>query len=150
MLFFFFLAMPVIKAMKFRNPMMVGFALLAVSQIILITLPVKSYALLLLSTLIEACAYATVSTQIDRMIVVTVDAQERARIMSLLYLAVLAISTPFGWIAGRLSAINRDLPFLMNICLYLIGVVMVFLAARQHSKEEQEEAASAEITEAFV
>jgi MFS family permease len=140
MLIFFFLAMPVIKAMKFRNPMMVGFALLAVSQVILITLPVKSYILLLLSALIEACSYAAVSTQIDRMIVVTVDAQERARIMALLYLAVLVISTPFGWIAGRLSEMNRDLPFLMNICLYLIGVGMVFLAARQHSKEEQEQA----------
>lgn len=136
MLVFFFLAMPAIKAMKFRNPMMVGFVLLAVSQIILITMPERSYALLLLSTLIEACSYATVSTQIDRMVVVTVDAQERARIMALLYLVVLGISTPFGWIAGRLSEINRNLPFLMNIGLYTIGVVMVFLAARQHTREE--------------
>lgn len=145
MLFFFFLAMPAIKAMKFRNPMMAGFALLAVSQTILITLPVKNYGLLLVSTLIEACAYATVSTQIDRMLVVTVDARERARIMGLLYLVVLAISTPFGWIAGRLSEINRDLPFLMNICLYGAGVVMVFLAARQNSRDEaaHEEAAEA-------
>jgi MFS family permease len=152
MLIFFFAAMPVIKEMKFRNPMMVGFALLAVSQIILITLPVKSYALLLLSTLIEACSFAAVSTQIDRMFIVTVDAQERARIMGLLYLAVLAISTPFGWIAGRLSAINRDLPFLMNICLYLIGGVMVYLAARQHTKEDAaaEAAAATEAAEAVA
>jgi hypothetical protein len=78
------------------------------------------------------------------MIVVTVDAQERARIMALLYLVVLAISTPFGWIAGRLSEINRVLPFLINICLYGFGVVMVFLAARQHSREEAEVAAEAE------
>lgn len=146
MLIFFFMAMPVIKLMKFRNPMMVGFALLAVSQTILITLPEKSYALLLLSTLIEACSYATVSTQIDRMVVVTVDAQERARIMALLYLVVLAISTPFGWIAGRLSEINRGLPFMMNICLYLIGAIMVFFAARQHTREEAETAVSEEET----
>jgi hypothetical protein len=131
MLAFFFLAMPVIKEMRFRNPMMVGFGLLALSQIILITIPEKSYLLLLVSTLLEACSYATVSTQIDRMIVVTTDAQERARIMALLFLVVIVFTSPFGWIAGRLSEINRTLPFLLNIGLYVIGAALVFLAARQ-------------------
>jgi uncharacterized membrane protein YeaQ/YmgE (transglycosylase-associated protein family) len=68
------------------------------------------------------------------MIVVTVDAQERARIMALLFLIVIIISTPFGWIAGQLSEINRILPFVMNISLYLIGAVLVVLAARHTSR----------------
>jgi MFS family permease len=136
MMIFFFLAMPRIKEMKFRNPMIVGFALLALAQIILISIPEKNYALLLLSTFIEACSYATVSTQIDRMIVVTVDAQERARIMALLFLIVIVISTPFGWIAGELSEINRILPFVLNISLYCFGVILVMLAARHTAKEE--------------
>jgi MFS family permease len=135
MMIFFFLAMPRIKEMKFRNPMIIGFGLLALSQIILITLPEKSYLLLLVSTFIEACSYATVSTQIDRMIVVTVDPQERARIMALLLFIVIVITTPFGWIAGQLSEANRILPFTLDICLYLLGVVLVTLAARQASKE---------------
>jgi MFS family permease len=136
MLLFFFIAMPVIKEMKFRNPMMVGFLMLAASQLILILQPEKSYLLLLLSTLIEACAYATVSTQIDRLAVVTVDEQERARITALMAMVVLAVSTPFGWIGGRLSEINRTYPFMINLCLYAIGVVLVFLAARQHARDE--------------
>ena len=136
MMVFFFLVMPRIKEMKFRNPMLIGFTLLALAQVILITLPEKSYMLLLLSTFIEACSYATVSTQIDRMIVVTVDAQERARIMALLFLIVIIITTPFGWIAGQLSEINRILPFILNISLYFFGAVLVFLAARHTAKEE--------------
>jgi len=146
MMTFFFLAMPRIKEMKFRNPMIVGFGLLALSQLILINIPEKSYALLLISTFIEACSYATVSTQIDRMIVVTVDARERARIMGLLFLIVIAITTPFGWIAGQLSMINRILPFILNISLYITGVALVFLAARQASKEGkvEEESQTAE------
>jgi len=139
MLVFFFVVMPSIREMKFRNPMVVGFIALAVSQVILIVIPEKSYMLLLVSTLIEACSYATVSIQIDRMTVVNVDAQERARIMALLTLTVIAFTTPFGWIAGKLSEINRVLPFIVNISLYLIGAVMVLLAARQYNKEEQEE-----------
>jgi MFS family permease len=133
MLFFFFLAMPIIKQMRFRNPMIVGFASLALAQIILITIPERSYLLLLVSTFLEACAYATVSTQIDRMIVVTVNAQERARIMSLLFLVVIIFTTPFGWIAGQLSEISRVLPFVLNIGLYMAGAVLVYLAARSGS-----------------
>lgn len=146
MLFFFFLAMPVIKEMKFRNPMMIGFALLAVSQVILIAIPennsfmLLNYLMLLVSTLIEACSYATVSTQIDRMIVVTVEAQDRARIMALLFLIAIIITTPFGWIAGQLSEVNRIFPFIMNVCLYLTGSVLVFLAARHRSRQEENEA----------
>ncbi len=148
MMIFFFLAMPRIKEMKFRNPMVVGFGLLALAQIILINIPEKSYALLLLSTFIEACSYATVSTQIDRMIVVTVDAQERARIMALLFLIVIIITTPFGWIAGQLSMISRVLPFLLNISLYCTGAVLVLLAAR-HGAKESKAAQEAQASEAL-
>lgn len=143
MMFFFFLIMPAIKEMRFRNPMMIGFTALALSQVILITIPEKSYVLLLASTFLEACAYATVSTQIDRMIVVTINAQERARMMALLFLVVLIVASPFGWIAGRLSEVNRTLPFIMNIGLYLIGAVLVFLAARRGEGGKTDEEAKA-------
>jgi MFS family permease len=130
MLFFFFLAMPRIRELKFRNPMMIGFIGLALSQLILILIPEKNYILLLVSTIIEGCSYATASTQTDRMTAVTVDPQERARIMGMLYLASIIITTPFGWIAGLLSTLNRTLPFALDIALYLTGVVLVYFADR--------------------
>jgi len=136
MMIFFFLLMPRIKELHFRNPMAVGFAGLALSQIILVVIPEKSYFLLLISTLLEACSYATVSTQIDRMIVVTIDAQERARIMGLLLMVVIIFTAPFGWIAGKLSEINRVLPFILDLIFYVTGIALVFLAARQQSREK--------------
>ncbi len=134
MLVFFFVAMPAIREMHFRNPMLVGFLLLAIGQVIIIIIPERAYLPLLFSTLLEACSYAVVSTQMDRMIVVTVDPQERARIIALLFLVVIIFTTPFGWIAGELSEANRVLPFLLNISLYITGAVLVVLAAR-HSKQ---------------
>jgi hypothetical protein len=116
--------------------MMVGFATLAVSQLILINVPAGGYLLLLLSTVLEACAFATVSTQIDRMIVVTVNAQERARIMALLFLVVIIVTSPFGWIAGRLSEISRALPFALNFGLYAAGATLVWLAARKQDVQQ--------------
>lgn len=139
MLVFFFLAMPRIKELRFRNPMMIGFALLAASQMILILIPEKSYLLLLGSTLLEACSYATVSTQVDRMTVVTINPQERARIMSMLFLVVIAVTTPFGYIAGKLSEISRSLPFILDIGLYAAGILLVFLASRHPANQPESE-----------
>ncbi len=136
MLVFFFLVMPRIREMRFRNPMLVGFLLLAIGQVIVVSIPEKAYFLLLVSTFLEACSYATVSTQMDRMIVVTIEAKERARIMGLLFMVVIVFTTPFGWIAGELSEINRNLPFILNISLYSVGAVLTLLAARRAKKEE--------------
>jgi len=143
MLVFFFAAIPTIREMRFRNPMLVGFAGLALSAFILITIPERSYLLLFLSTVIEACSYATLGTQVDRMIVVTVDAKERARIMALLYVAVILFTSPFGWIAGTLSEINRNLPFILIIVLLAIGAVLVYLASRHSSSLPEPEPAEA-------
>lgn len=131
MLLFFFLVMPHIREMRFRNPMLVGFAGFAISQLLLITIPPQNYALLLLSTLIEACAIATLGTQVDRMAVVTVEAKERARIMAFVYVVAILFTTPFGWIAGSLSEINRNLPFILNLFLFAFGAALTFFSARQ-------------------
>ena len=42
----------------------------------------------------------------------------------------LLITTPFGWIAGQLSELNRILPFILNMVLMLLGSVLVVLAWR--------------------
>jgi MFS family permease len=136
MLIFFFLIMPRIREMQFRNPMLVGFFLLALAQVIVLSAPEKGFFFLLVSTFLEACSYATVSTQMDRMIVVTVEPQERARIMGLLFVVVIAFTTPFGWIAGQLSELNRILPFVLNITLYTVAAVLTVLAAR-HAKQNE-------------
>lgn len=137
MLLFFFLAMPRIRELRFRNPMLVGFVGYILSQLILITLPEQSYLLLLASTFLEACSAATLGTQVDRMIIVTVDATERARIMAILYVVVILFTTPFGWIAGNLSEINRNLPFMLNLGLFGLGFVLTILSARKAEKMPQ-------------
>ena len=130
MLVFFFVAMPAIREMHFKRPMLFGFAGYIVSLLILVNIPEKNYILLLVSTLLEACSYATVSPQVDRMVAVSIDPQERARIMAIIYMIVIIFTTPFGWIAGTLSQINRVLPFLVNMVFFAIGGLLAFLAAR--------------------
>ncbi len=130
MLVFFFVAMPAIREMHFKRPMLFGFAGYIISLLILVNIPEKNYFLLLVSTLLEACSYATVSPQVDRMVAVSIDPHERARILAIIYMIVVILTTPFGWIAGALSQINRVLPFLINMTFFAIGGLLAFLAAR--------------------
>jgi len=134
MLFFFFLVMPRISEMHFKKPMLSGFVLYIVSQSILISLPEQNYVLLLLSTVLEACGYAALNPMLDKMLVVTVDANERARIMAIIYVIVIILTTPFGFIAGELSSINRNLPFVLNISIFIIGGFLTWFASRSSEK----------------
>jgi MFS family permease len=130
MLAFFFVVVPRVRNLPFRNPMLVGFGGFLLSQVVLILVPEKSYLLLLVSTFLEACSMATINPQVDRMLVLTVDEHERARIMALIYVVVLLFTSPFGWIGGMLSEMNRMYPFILNIGLYVAGGILTFLAAR--------------------
>jgi MFS family permease len=133
---FFFFVMPRMSKMPFKWPLFVGFGAFVLRQVLLITAPEQGYAILVLSVFVEACAYAAVSPLIDKLIVLTIDPQERARIQSILYVGVILLTAPFGWIAGSLSSINKNLPFLLNIALLLIGAVLAWLAGRSAERQQ--------------
>jgi hypothetical protein len=50
--------------------------------------------------------------------------------MGLLFVLVILLTTPFGWIAGQLSAINRQLPFVLLVVLFVLGLVLTVVAGR--------------------
>jgi MFS family permease len=127
---FFFFVMPRMSKLFFQAPLVLGFLGFALSQVLLVTAPEQGYAILLLSVFVEACAYAAVSPLVDKMIVLTIDPHERARIQSILYVGVILCTAPFGWIAGTLSSINKNLPFLLNIALLLVGAGLAWNAGR--------------------
>ena len=131
---FFFFVMPRLNRLNPKLPMVFGFLGFLASQIALVSAPEQGYALLLLSVFLEACSFAAVSPLIDQMIVLTIDAQERARVQSLIYVGVILLTSPFGWIAGELSAIDKVLPFLLTIVLYSIGALLAYLAGQAAQK----------------
>ncbi len=130
MLLFYFTVMPRLREMSPYRPMVFGFAGMILSWMLLINMPPQSYGLLLIVTVLEGCSFPATNTLLDKLIVTTVDAKERARIMAILYTVVLMFTSPFGWIAGQLSEVNRDLPFILNIVLYSLGMLLAFTAGR--------------------
>ncbi|HSB00753.1 MAG TPA: hypothetical protein VLE49_08890, partial [Anaerolineales bacterium] len=137
---FFFLVMPQINKLHFKLPMVLGFLGFVASQVILVTAPVQSYGFLFLSVLLEACSYAVIGPLVDRMTAVTIDPKERARILSIIFVSVILLSAPFGWIAGTLSTIGKDLPFFLNIALFAVGAILSYAAGRNSLKEPVMEA----------
>jgi MFS family permease len=130
MLLFFFTVMPRLRELNPRHPMLLGFGSFVLSQLLLILAPDKSYIMVLMSTFLEACSIATVSIMLDRRIVVTVDAAERARIQAVMYVVVIVFTSPFGWVAGNLSQLDRTLPFALNIGLFAVGAILAHHASR--------------------
>jgi len=130
MLLVFFLVMPRLRCVSVYKPMLFGFGGLVISQLILVSTPAGSYAVLMLATLVEALSMPAASAMLDKLLVLVVEPKERARIMSLLYVLMIICTSPFGWIAGQMSQANRLLPFLLSIALYLAGVVLTFYAGR--------------------
>jgi MFS family permease len=127
---FFFVFTPLIRDMNFRNPILIGLCGFILSQVLLITAPVGNYLVLVVSVILEACSAGAVNIQVDRMQVLTMDEAERARVLALVMVIVVGLSSPFGFIAGKMSEVDRVLPFLFNIGLFCVGLVLVWLAER--------------------
>jgi hypothetical protein len=43
---------------------------------------------------------------------------------------VIVFTSPFGWIAGELSSVNRSLPFILSIALFAAAAGLILLAKR--------------------
>ncbi len=121
---------------RFRLPLWVGFAAFFVSQALLVFMPphaagrVANPPLLVISVLLEGVASALVNPMTEALLAVALDSHERARISAMVYVAMILCTSPFGWIAGQLSAIDRSLPFALTMGLSVIGAVLVGLIGR--------------------
>jgi hypothetical protein len=109
----------------FSGPLLFRFIGFTASQLVLVSAPVRGYAFLVSSTFLEACSPATINPLLDKLIVLAIDPQKRARIQSNLAVVVILITAPFGWIAEFLSGVDRTQPLLLNLILFSLRAIMV-------------------------
>jgi len=128
---FFVIGPRLTNILHFRLPMWVGFAGYFVSQALLVFMPAHSIPLLVLSIVLDGAAASLVSPMTESLLAVAMETKERARISAVVYATLILFTTPFGWIAGQLSAINRTLPFVMNMGLFVIGALLVWVINRK-------------------
>jgi MFS family permease len=134
MLLVFFLVLPRLRKLHFKMPLALGFLGFVLSDLLLITAPQQNYFVLGISIILEAGCLAVVNPLMDQMTALTIDPQERARVQSILYVGIILLTSPFGWIAGTLSGMNKSLPFILNLFLLAAGAVLAFLAGNASQK----------------
>jgi MFS family permease len=127
---FFLIGPRLTNLLHFRLPLWVGLSAFFVSQALLVLMPAHAVPLLVISVVLEGMAYALISPMTESLLAVALDSHERARISAMVYVAMIVLTAPFGWIAGQLSAIDRSLPFALNLGLSVIGVGLVGLIGR--------------------
>jgi hypothetical protein len=113
--------------------MLAGLVLYIGGHILLLGIPAGQGLLLplILFTAVDACAAALFLPRRDSLVILNVDPQERARIMSLLVVLMLGFSGPFGYIIGVLSEANRRIPYMMSIGLFvLMGAIVLMERGR--------------------
>jgi MFS family permease len=127
---FFVLGPRLTNIRQFRLPLWTGFAAFFVSQLLLVIMPARAFSLLVLSVILEAVAAALVNPMTESLLAINLESDERARVSAMVYVALIIVITPFGWIAGQLSAIDRALPFAMLMGLFVVGAGLVGIIGR--------------------
>jgi len=127
---FFLIGPRLTNLQRFHLPLWTGFAAFLVSQLLLVVMPPHAVLLLVVSVVLEAVASALVSPMTESLLALSMESKERARVSAMVYVALIVLISPFGWIAGQLSALNRSLPFALNTTLFAIGIVLVWFIAR--------------------
>jgi MFS family permease len=127
---FFLIGPRLTNLRRFRLPLWTGFAAFLISQLLLVVTPRHAAFLLVVSVVLEAIASALVSPMTESLLALSMESDERARVSAVVYVALIVLISPFGWIAGQLSALDRSLPFALNTGLFAIGIVLVWLIGR--------------------
>jgi MFS family permease len=130
----FFLIGPRLTNMRhFRLPLWIGYATFFVSQALLVFMPPQTVPLLVINVVLEGIGAALINPMLESLLAMAMESHERARISAIVYVLLITFTLPFGWIAGQLSAIDRSLPFAMNMGLFVVGAGLVWLIGHRQS-----------------
>jgi drug/metabolite transporter (DMT)-like permease len=105
----------------------VGFLLTIGGTVVLVLAPTRGLIAVICATIVEAAGAAILAPYGEGFVTAVVDPAERARILSVINTVVLAVSSPFGWIAGILSESGKSLPFVLIIGLLTLSVLFLLV-----------------------
>lgn len=125
MLIFMFGLQHHISSTKFRVPMWSGLALYVAAVLALIFSPEDNLIFVLFYVFVAAVAAALINPRKDALLQLNIKAEERARLNALIMASTVALSSPFGYLAGWLSSIDRRLPFVFILLLFLTAMLII-------------------------
>ena len=122
---FLFIIQPGLERFGFRRPMLTGLVIYLANNLLLICTPKDTLWILFVYTFLEAFSYSLVMPRSDSLTALLIEPSERARIKGLITVIVLSCGVPFGYIAGRLSEMDRRLPFVLNMAIFTLALIII-------------------------
>ncbi len=127
-LIFMFTLQNALNKMPYRPVMLIGYVLFIANNLLLILMPVNSIIHVVIYMMINSFAVACVAVRKDAISARFINVKERARINALRYMIMIGFTSPFGIFIGWLSSIDRRLPFVLNILIFTVTLLAVFLS----------------------
>jgi MFS family permease len=125
MLLVFLFVMPTMGRLGAKRSLLVGYLALIAGYLVLVFSPLRSYTVVIISTVLTAFGTAVAFPYSDALLHNTISDTDRAKIISILHVFLFAISTPFGYISGLLSSIAKQLPFVLLTLVQVAGLVLL-------------------------
>ena len=139
MLLFFLIFQRILNRRPIYAVMLMGLALYICGYFLLIFAPSGLILPLIVFTALDACAAALFLPRRDSLVILNVNPAERARIRAMLMVIMVGATSPFGFIFGLLSGVDRRIPFAICILLFVLMGAIV-LKERRNSNETSERA----------
>lgn len=124
------------QKLRMKVSFLVGFLMYIASHLLLLLTPEKNLLLVMGYTILEAAAYAVIIPRKDALMAHYVDPRERSRIYALYNVLMIGISVPFGSLIGWMFEVNPGLPFLFNIALFGLCILLT-MGSRDLSRLEE-------------
>ncbi len=135
MLFIFVFVMPSLARRGTSGPLFIGTSLLVLSALVLVVSPPLSWFAVVSSTVLGAVGTALAAPISDTLVSNSVPEKDRAKAMSLFYAAYFALTAPFGYIGGRLSAVSDRLPLALAAAAVLGAAALCAAIAHGERKK---------------
>ncbi|MCL2411999.1 MAG: MFS transporter, partial [Treponema sp.] len=140
-IFLFFILPRFLKGVM-KIPFILAFTSFFIGQLLLVMIPAEGmikYPLILVSLTFDGFGIGALAMLCESMIAIHVNPNERARIMAIRFMFIMIVSAPFGLIGGILSDISRDLPFILNMVILVIGIVITLVYYRNENDHSAEQ-----------
>ena len=98
--------------------------------------PADSLGFVLIYVFVAAVAASLVNPRKDALLQLNINPQERARLNALIMASTIALSSPFGYLAGWLSSLDRRLPFVFSFVLFLVAMLVISRIQEPSMEEE--------------
>ena len=112
------------------TPLVAGLVASIVGTLLLVLCPPHSYLIVILSTILTAGGAAIVVPHSDTLVANAIPENDRSKALSVFYVLLYALSSPFGYIGGVLFARAGRLPFILATLVLGIALLLCLFIPR--------------------